>query len=420
VRIEIVNTGSELMLGWVLNTHQQWLCRQLSDQGYVVGRQMAVDDTAEGIREAVREALGRADVVLVTGGLGPTSDDRTRDALAALLGRSLHEDPAVVEHIRRWFESRNRVSPAGTRIQAQVPDGAVVIPNAYGTAPGLRIEVRPNPCRADGAPAWLVMLPGPPRELHPMVLDQVVPWLQAVFPVTVPLVCRTLRGTGLGESQVQELIREPLAGLTARGLDVGYCARPGEVDVRLAARGADAAEQVAAATAITLGLIGDAVYGDAEQTLEGVVVGLLTERGRTLAVAESCTGGRLASRITDIPGASAVFVGGAVTYSNALKQSLLGVGPDSLATHGAVSEPVAREMAEGARTRFGADYALAVTGIAGPAGGTEAKPVGTVFVGLAAARGTVVRRYLNRFERDAFKRVTTTQALELLRREVLR
>jgi nicotinamide-nucleotide amidase len=418
VRIEIVNTGSELMLGRVLNTHQFWLCRQLSDRGCLVQRQTAVDDTAECIRDAVREALGRSDLVIATGGLGPTSDDRTRDVLAAMLGRSLHEDPAVVAHIERWFESRNRVAPPGTRIQAQVPNGAVVLHNAHGTAPGLLIEVRPNPCRADGGAAWLVLLPGPPRELRPMFTDQVLPWLQRTIAAQEPFVCRTLRSTGIGESQVQHLIAAPLEALVAAGLDIGYCARPGEVDVRLAARGSNAERKVTEAVDIVLGLIGAAVYGQDEDSLEAVVVRALTQRRQTLAVAESCTGGRLASRITDVPGASAVFVGGAVTYSNALKEKLLGVGADTLAEHGAVSEPVAQAMANGARERLGADYALSITGIAGPAGGTEAKPVGTVFIGLATPNGARVRPFVNRFDRETFKAVTTQQALELLRREV--
>jgi nicotinamide-nucleotide amidase len=187
----------------------------------------------------------------------------------------------------------------------------------------------------------------------------------------------------------------------------------------LAARGSNAERKVTEAVAIVLGLIGASVYGQDEDSLEAVVVRALTERRQTLTVAESCTGGRLASRITDVAGASAVFVGGAVTYSNALKQRLLGVGADTLAEHGAVSEPVAQAMANGARERFGADYALAITGIAGPAGGTEAKPVGTVFIGLATPNGTRVRPFVNRFDRETFKAVTTQQALELLRREVV-
>lgn len=420
MQIEIVNTGSELMLGRVANTHHQWLSRQLSDRGYTVALQTAVDDAADNIRNALREALSRADAVLTTGGLGPTSDDRTRDAAAALLDLSLHEDPDVVARIDQWFAARNRVAPPSTRLQALVPAGAILLHNHHGTAPGLLIEARPNPCRPDGLPAWLVLLPGPPRELRPMFLDQVLPWLERTFPVATPFVCHTLRSTGIGESQVEELIAEPLAPLTAAGLELGYCARPGEVDVRLSARGPGAERSVAQATETVLHAIGASVYGRDEETLETVVVRLLTAQGRTLTVAESCTGGLLAHRITNVPGASAVFLGGAVTYSNTLKMNLLGVQPSTLATHGAVSEATAREMAEGARTRFGADYAVALTGVAGPGGGTEAKPVGTVCIGLASSENTVVRCFLNQFDRETFKTVTTQQALEMLRREAMR
>jgi nicotinamide-nucleotide amidase len=218
---------------------------------------------------------------------------------------------------------------------------------------------------------------------------------------------------------VQETIAPPLAKLTAAGLEIGYCARPGEVDVRLTARGPRAEAQVGEAEAVVRGLVGKQLFGVAGESLEQVVVRLLTERQQTLAVAESCTGGRLADRVTDVPGASAVFVGGVVTYSNELKQRLLGVRADTLTTQGAVSETTAREMAEGARTRLGADFALATTGIAGPSGGTKTKPVGTVFIALATPNRTVVLPQLNRFDRDTFKNVTTQQALELLRRELL-
>ncbi len=419
MNIELINTGSELMLGRVLNTHQQWLCRQLADRGYVVSRQVAVADTAAEIQQAVREALSRADLVITTGGLGPTTDDLTRDAIAQLLGRQLHEDAAIAASLETWFTSRKRPMPPSIRIQAMVPEGALVLPNANGTAPGLIMEA-PTPA---GTPvnraAWLVMLPGPPRELRPMFNDQVLPWLTRQFPVAEPFTCRTLRTTGIGESAVQERIAGPLADLVKRGLEIGYCARVGEVDVRLIARGKHGASVVAEAESQVRELVGRHIFGVEDDTLEAAVVRRLTERRQTLAVAESCTGGRLASRITDVPGASAVFLGGAVAYSNALKQSLLGVRAETLAAHGAVSEATAREMAEGARLRFGADFALAVTGIAGPTGGTDAKPVGTVFIALATAERTTVLAPVNRYDRETFKNVTSQQTLELLRQELV-
>ncbi len=417
--IELLNTGSELLLGRVLNTHQQWLCRQFADAGYVVARQTAVADTAREIAGAVREALGRADLVVVTGGLGPTADDLTRDALAELVGRPLCEDPAVVAHLRAWYAARGRTPTPAVMVQARVPEGAIVLPNAHGTAPGLLLEVRPNPHSPAGRPAWLVLLPGPPRELRPMFTEQVLPRVRRTFPLPAPFVCRTLRTTGVPESAMEARLAGPLAPLEARGLEVGYCARPGEVDVRLAARTADAATLVAGAVAVVLSEVGRHVYGEEDETLEAVVVRTLTGQGRTLAVAESCTGGQLASRITDVPGASQVFLGGWVTYANALKERLVGVRPATLAEHGAVSEATAREMAEGARARSGADFALAITGIAGPTGGTPDKPVGTVFIALASATGTEVRQHLNGLDRTTFKHVTSQQALEQLRQRLL-
>lgn len=408
------------MLGRVLNTHQQWLCRQFADAGYVVQRQVAVADSASAIQEAVRDALGRADLIVSTGGLGPTSDDLTRDAIAELLGRPLREDPTVLATLEAWYNARRRTAPPAVRVQALVPEGARVLPNAHGTAPGLLLEFSPNPFRPAGGASWLVMLPGPPRELRPMFTEQVLPWVRQTFPLPVPFVCRTLRSTGVPESVMQAHIAEPLADLVRQGLELGYCARPGEVDVRLASRTANAEELVSAAEAVVRREVGRHVYGEENETLEAVVVDLLTRRGQTLAVAESCTGGHLASRITNVPGASAIFLGGFITYANALKQDLVGVRPETLATHGAVSEPTAREMAEGARARTGADFALAVTGIAGPTGGTPDKPVGTVFIALASPAATEVKRLLNAFDRATFKHMTSQQALELLRQELTR
>jgi nicotinamide-nucleotide amidase len=417
--VELINTGSELMLGRVLNTHQQWLCRRLADFGYVVTRQVAVADTGGDIEQAVREALSRADLVITTGGLGPTTDDLTRDLIAQLLRKSLREDAAIIAHIEQFFAARKRAMPERTRVQALVPDGAIVLTNAHGTAPGLAIEVRPNPFRADTKPSWLIMLPGPPRELRPMFDDAVVPLLRRVLPPENEFVCRTLRTTGIGESIVQEKIREVLQPMVESGLDLGYCARVGQVDVRLAARGANAQQRVRAAESIVRERLVAHTFGEEDEELEAVVVRLLTERKQTLALAESCTGGLIANRITNVPGASVVFLAGFIAYSNASKQKFLGVRAETLAEQGAVSKAVAREMAEGVRQQTGADYALSVTGIAGPSGGTETKPVGTVFIAFASARETAVIRNFNPFDRETFKQVTANQVLEVLRRKIL-
>ncbi len=430
VNIELINTGSELMLGRVLNTHQQWICRRLADLGYLVTRQVAVPDTAQDIQQSVREALGRADLVVVTGGLGPTSDDLTRELIAQLLGKKLQPDDKILSHIRQFFASRKRPMPANNEVQAMVPEGAIVLWNPNGTAPGLAMEIKPSEGRVPRAPdqnttgdsprsslraKWLVMLPGPPRELRPMFDDAVVPLLQKEFPLAAPFVCRTLRTGGIGESAVQEKIKTPLAALVAAGLEVGYCARVGQVDVRLTANNKDAAAVVRAAEAIVQKILGAQIYGFDDESPEEVVVRLLTQRKKTLALAESCTGGGLANRITNVPGASAVFLGGFVAYSNEAKEKFLGVRAETFAAHGAVSEAVASEMAGGARRQLGADFALAVTGIAGPGGGSADKPAGTVFIALAGGFGTVVERRLNAYERTTFKELTAQQALEMLR-----
>jgi competence/damage-inducible protein CinA C-terminal domain len=407
------------MLGRVLNTHQQWLCRRLADLGYIVSRQVAVADRGGDIEQAVREALTRADLVITTGGLGPTSDDITRDLIAQLLGKKLHEDANALGHIRSFFEIRKRQMPERTAVQALVPEGAEVLSNPHGTAPGLAMEVSPNPFRAENKRSWLVMLPGPPRELRPMFGDSVEPMLRRVLPVQEAFVCRTLRTTGVGESIVQEKIGKQMQALVESGLDLGYCARPGQVDVRVAARGAKAETLVQEAEQIVQRRLGSRIYGVENDELESVIVRLLTERKQTLALAESCTGGCIAHRITNVPGASAVLLAGLVTYSNDAKKRFLGVHAATLEQHGAVSEPVARQMAEGARKQTGADYAISVTGIAGPSGGTPDKPVGTVFMGLAGDFETQVAQCLNPFDRETFKQVTSDQALEMLRRQIL-
>jgi nicotinamide-nucleotide amidase len=412
VRIELINTGTELLLGRVLNTNQQWLCRQLADLGLTVERQVAVPDTAADIQNTLRESLGRADLILTTGGLGPTSDDRSREVVAELLGLKLRMDESVRKSIEDFFTTRGRPQPRKTEVQALVPEGALVLPNTVGTAPGLAIEVAAGEFGSHGS--WIIMLPGPSAELRAMFTEKALPLIQKLSRHECHFASRTLRSTGMGESMVEEKIAFPLASLVAEGLEIGYCARAGEVDVRLGTRGnngvLDRAEE------IVRGLIGEHIFGTEDESIEEVVVRALTERKETLAVAESCTGGALAHRLTNVPGASAVFLGGLVAYNNEVKQRLLGVRADTIERHGAVSEPVAREMAEGARKVLGADNALATTGIAGPGGGTSTKPVGTVFIALATAQATTVLNPVNAFGRETFKNVTTQQALDLLRR----
>jgi nicotinamide-nucleotide amidase len=418
VNVEIINTGSELMLGRVLNTHQQWLCRRLADLGHVVTRQVAVADAGNEIQQAVREALSRADLIITTGGLGPTSDDLTRELIAGLLGKKLIENPDVLAHIENFFAKRNRPRPPKTSVETYVPEGALVFLNQNGTAPGLAIKVEPGHFAAGKKTTWLVMLPGPPRELRPMFDDSVFPFLRRELADEI-FICRTLRSTGIGESRVQEMVEGELQPLVKGGLEIGYCARPGAVDVRLTASGAEAQKTVRQGEAIVQKILGANIFGADDEEMENVVVRLLAARKKTLALAESCTGGLIAHRITNVPGASEVFLGGVVSYANRAKETFLDVPAEELRSHGAVSEAVAREMAAGARGKFGADFALAVTGIAGPGGGTKDKPVGTVFIALASPAGIEVKKMLNPWDRETFKQVTAQQALELLRIQLI-
>jgi nicotinamide-nucleotide amidase len=333
-----------------------------------------------------------------------------------MLGRKLEMNEGIREKIGQFFVSRKRPQPARTEVQALVPEGALVLPNSQGTAPGLAMEVSADIFR--GARSWLIMLPGPPRELRPMWSEHVVPLLRREFPPAGNFVCRTLKTTGIGESRVEEIIVKHLDEQLKAGLEIGYCARTGEVDVRFVCRGPNASACVAAAEKITRRLLRDHVYGVDDEQLETVIVRLLTERKQTLALAESCTGGFVANRITNVPGASAVLLAGLVTYSNEAKQQFLDVSAKTLKAHGAVSEAVAREMADGVRRRTGADYAISVTGIAGPGGGMPEKPVGTVFIGVASADHTSVEHKVNALDRETFKYVTSQQALELLRRVI--
>ncbi|MBI3867972.1 MAG: competence/damage-inducible protein A [Verrucomicrobia bacterium] len=420
MRIELINTGSELMLGRVLNTHQQWICRRLADAGYPVSRQTAVPDDGPSILEAIREALPRADLIITTGGLGPTSDDLTRDLVARQFGLALREDARALANIDSFFQSRKRPMPPSTRVQAQVPEGADVLYNEHGTAPGLAIPIqRPNEAANRRLPQWLILLPGPPRELHPMFHHQALPRIAAAYPREHPFFCRTLRTVGLGESWVEERIGAAMAPLTGDGLELGYCARTGEVDVRFTTQSSRGPELIATAERLARGLLGDAVFGVDDDTLEEALLRELNARGRTVSFAESCTGGCVASRFTSVPGASQAFRGGVVAYHNEVKQELLGVSSELIQAHGAVSKPVAAAMAEGARRILRSDYAVSTTGIAGPGGGSVSKPVGLVYIGIATKETTKVVQKMNPWDRETFQQVTSKQALDSLRRMVI-
>jgi len=406
----IINTGTELLLGDVLNSHLSFIAREIFPIGLRVDQQLAVPD-GPAIRSALADSSGQGDIIFVTGGLGPTTDDITREITAEFLGLELRHDPAVMAAIASRAERRGFRLTDRTSRQAEVPQGAIVLPNENGSAPGLYLAA--NVASAKKTP-HLFLLPGPPRELQPMFRSSAMPILRRIVPPGSAINRRTYRIAGMGESLVEEAIGERL--LEIAGIELGYCARPGEVDLRIIGEGPalDRAEAI-----ITAGL-GGSIFSSDGESLEDVVVRLLTQRRQTLAVAESCTGGFLAHRITNVPGASAVFLAGYVTYANEAKEGLLGVDPRLISSHGAVSEDVARAMAEGARRQADATFALATTGIAGPGGGTEEKPVGTVFVALAAeGAATQVGNFRFPDDRPTFKELTTQAALETLRRSLL-
>ena len=400
MRVELINTGSELLLGFVVNTHANYLAGKLAEIGLRLVRQTTVADDRSEMRAAVAEALQRSDIILITGGLGPTSDDFTRDVVAELLNREMRRDETVVAAITDRYRQRGLTLREQILVQAQVPVGAQVIANAHGTAPGLFLE---------HAGKQIFLLPGPPRELYPMFETLVLPRL----PHRARLDCRVFKVACLPESTIEQTVAPVLADLPE--LELGYCARMGEVEVRVIAAPATAAE---AERRIRAGL-GDNIFGMTGDRLEAVVVQLLAAAGQTVVTAESCTGGLIANRLTNVAGASAVFLTGLVTYSNESKMRLLGVREETLQAHGAVSEETCRQMAAGARHRTGADFALSATGIAGPTGGTAEKPVGLVYIGLATPTGTKVVRHHFMLDRETFKQLVSQYALDLLRRELL-
>lgn len=409
MNVEVVNTGTELMLGSVLNTHLSYLAKALFPLGLRVSRQVTVPD-GDAIREVLVEALHRSEIVVITGGLGPTTDDITRDIVAKLLGRPLKHDPDVMRTIKSFFAGRNLTITERVSRQAQVPEGALVLPNHFGTAPGLYIEC-PTSALTGNHPAHLFLLPGPPRELQPMFENAAIPILEQVVPHRKDQSCRTYHVLGVGESNVEALVGSQLGRI--KGLELGYCARPGEVDVRCIGSQSvlDAAEK------IVMDALGDRIASLDGRSLEQVVVEILHQRQQTLSTAESCTGGALANTITDVPGSSAVFLAGFITYANEAKILDLGVNPLLIENHGAVSAQVASAMAEGALHRSGSDWALSTTGIAGPTGGTLEKPQGTVFIALAH-RETPTRVEKHCFNRDrkVFKDLVTQTAMDILRR----
>jgi nicotinamide-nucleotide amidase len=415
MNIEIVTIGDELLLGETIDTNAAWLARELGDLGISVVRRATVGDEAAAISSAVSDALERTGAVITTGGLGPTSDDRTRPAIAGLFGRELHENDAIWQGLRAIWRERGRQGepPPANRQQALVPEGATVLANRHGTAPGLWIE--------DDRGRWVAMLPGVPREMRGLTRDELLPRLRDRLGDDRRVVRSfTLRTTGVAESMLPDLLGQYSTGVD----DATLAYLPGQegVDLRLTVRNVpphEADRLLEESAGSVRPLLGKHWYTDGSIDLAEVVISLCRTAAKHIAVAESCTGGLLAARLTSISGSSRVFRGGIVAYDNSVKIEQLGVGAGLLERVGAVSEEVARAMATGARRSMKAEIGVGITGVAGPEGGTPEKPVGLVWIAVDANDSITV--FQGRFigDREEIRFRSTQAALDMIRRELL-
>ncbi len=407
---EILASGSEMLTPARIDTNSLYLTERLNTLGIeVVGKEIVGDDR-ERMAHMIESSLGRADLLVITGGLGPTEDDVTRDAVAMILGLGMHFDETVCAAIEARFARMGRKMPEINRRQAFILDTAEILPNDYGTAPGQWIEAQGK---------IVALLPGPPNEMKAMFEKQVFERLRRRVP---PLVIRAveLRVAGMPESELDQLI-SPVYKKYANPVTT-VLAAPGDIQIHFRAHSETEAEAEALLKEVVdqvAPLLGDRLYTRRGETLEKVVGEMLRARKATVAVAESCTGGGLGERITTVDGSSDYFVGGFLTYTNRMKTELLGVPAQLLEQHGAVSEQAALAMARGARERAGTTYALSVTGVAGPAGGTAETPVGTVYIGLASERGQSARRFQFLGDRGRIRSFAVHYALDMLRRELL-
>ena len=407
--VEIISVGTELLLGNIVNTDAQDLSRELTNLGLNVLYHSVVGDNPGRLKAAVALARDRADVLITTGGLGPTCDDLTKQTLAEAFGKRLVFHPECAESIKRFFARMGKEMTENNLQQAELPEGCTVLDNAWGTAPGCAFE-------ADGT--YVVMLPGPPRECLPMFRERAMPWLAKLSEGQIR--SRTLRVFGMGESAVEALLRDRMNAL--QNPTLAPYAKEGEVELRITAKAATQAEAdalIAPVEAEVRALLGDLVYGADVSGLEQVVLEGARDRGLTLGTAESCTGGLIAKRITDIPGSACAFKGGVVSYHCEVKAGVLGVSQALLDEKGAVCAEVAKEMALGARRALGCDLAVSVTGVAGPDPDERGNPVGLVFTALAAPDGVWVKR-LNlaslAARRDRTRNLAANHALDMARR----
>ena len=409
MRAAVLNTGTELLLGDVHDAHLAFIAREIFPLGLRIEERRTVPD-GEAIRNALAELFSRAEILFVTGGLGPTTDDVTREIVADVVGLEMHQDPQLLASLRRRLAARGIKWTSRIARQAEVPAGAQILPNQNGSASGLYLKANINPRIPS---PHLFILPGPPRELQPMFRESVMPFLCSFVQVSGSIERRLYKIACVGESTVEEAIGEKV--LAVPGIELGYCARPGEVDVRIIGK----PDTISRAEAIIKNQLGSSIFSVTEENLEEVIVKLLTARNETLAVAESCTGGLLANRITNVAGASKVFVAGYVCYANQAKIGMLDVDPRLIEKHGAVSEQVARALAERAGACARSTFALATTGIAGPTGGSPEKPVGTVHIALAGPNEIVAKKLFLPSDRETFKQLTAQAAFDLLRRKII-
>jgi len=405
---EIIGVGTELLLGNIVNTDARDISEGLSALGINVYYHTVVGDNPDRLRQAVEIAKGRADIIITTGGLGPTYDDMTKETLARCFGKTLVYHADIGDGIRAFFAKRlsGQKMPENNLRQAYLPEGCTVFENAWGTAPG---------CAFFAQGKHVLMLPGPPRECRAMFQNCAVPYLKALSDAEI--LSHNIHIFGMGESSVEEQLQDLMEGLTNPTL--APYAKTGEVMLRLTAKAeseAVAEALMAPVLAQVREILGDVIYGVDVDSLETTVLRLLADANQTIAVAESCTGGLLAKRLTDIPGASKSFIGGVSAYANTVKTNLLGVDGILIEEQGAVSDPVARAMAQGVKCRLGTDFGIGITGIAGPDGGSEEKPVGTVFVAMATETGTFVRALHLGNDRTRIRVMAVHHALDMVRR----
>ena len=415
-RVELITIGDELLLGFTIDTNAAHISRALAAAGIEVVRRTTVADEANAIAEAVREGLDRTGAVITTGGLGPTSDDLTKPAIAQIFGREMRLDEEIAKALEQRWRARFPEGrfPATNRSQAEVPVGARILTNRHGTAPGIWLE--------DERGRWVAMMPGVPREMRGMLAEELLPAIHSRFPNSdSAIVSGTVRTTGIAESAIAEILGANfLAQLGEDFGQLGLAYLPGVagVDLRVTARGLPKhrAEKLVHEALVKLReQVSAYVYGEGDDDLAAVVIARCRELGLKLAVAESCTGGLIGERITNIPGSSDIFLGGVIAYDNVVKEDFLGVRSHTLQRYGAVSEEVALEMAAGVKQKLQADVAISVTGIAGPGGGTSEKPVGLVWI-VVAAREAKARRFHLIGDRTEIRQRAAQAALEMVRR----